>query len=43
VTLTAILIVFVIAVVLVLPALGLLFVLVQRNMVEETARPAPTA
>ena len=43
VTLPAILIVFGIAVVTVIPALGLLFVLVQRNMVEETARPAPIA
>jgi cytochrome d ubiquinol oxidase subunit II len=40
-TLTGILIVFVVAVVLVLPSLGLLFVLVQRNLVEETARPSP--
>jgi cytochrome d ubiquinol oxidase subunit II len=40
-TLNAILIVFGIAVVTVLPALGLLFVLVQRDLVEETARPAP--
>jgi cytochrome bd ubiquinol oxidase subunit II len=38
-TLTGVLIVFVIAVVLVLPSLGLLFALVQRNLVEETARP----
>jgi hypothetical protein len=28
-----------VAVVVVLPAIGLLFILVQRNMVEETARP----
>jgi cytochrome d ubiquinol oxidase subunit II len=40
-TLLGILIVFVVAVVLVLPSLGLLFVLVQRNLVEETARPSP--
>jgi cytochrome d ubiquinol oxidase subunit II len=40
-TLTAVLIVFGVAVVLVLPALGLLFALVQRSVVEETARPAP--
>ena len=39
-TLTAVLIVFGIAVVVVLPALGLLFTLVQRNLVEETERPA---
>jgi cytochrome d ubiquinol oxidase subunit II len=42
-TLTAILVVFAIAVVTVLPALGLLFVLVQRNLVEETARPETVA
>jgi cytochrome d ubiquinol oxidase subunit II len=40
-TMNAILIVFGIAVVTVLPSLGLLFVLVQRNLVEETARPTP--
>jgi cytochrome bd ubiquinol oxidase subunit II len=40
-TLTGILIVFVVAVVLVLPSLGLLYALVQRNLVEETARPSP--
>jgi hypothetical protein len=28
-----------VAVVIVLPSIGLLFTLVQRNMVEETARP----
>jgi cytochrome d ubiquinol oxidase subunit II len=39
-TLTAVLIVFGVAVVVVLPALGLLFTLVQRNLVEETERPA---
>jgi cytochrome d ubiquinol oxidase subunit II len=39
-TLTAVLIVFGVAVVVVLPALALLFTLVQRNLVEETARPA---
>jgi cytochrome d ubiquinol oxidase subunit II len=39
-TLTAVLIVFGIAVVVVLPSLGLLFTLVQRNFVEETERPA---
>jgi cytochrome d ubiquinol oxidase subunit II len=38
-TLTSVLIVFGIAVVLVLPAIGLLFSLVQRNLVEETAKP----
>jgi cytochrome bd ubiquinol oxidase subunit II len=38
-TLTGVLIVFGIAVVVVLPALGLLFTLVQRNLVEETERP----
>ena len=40
-TLTAVLIVFGVAVVLVLPALGLLFTLVQRNMVREGSQPAP--
>ncbi len=39
-TLTAVLIVFGVAVVVVLPALALLFTLVQRNLVEETPRPA---
>jgi cytochrome bd ubiquinol oxidase subunit II len=40
-TLTSLLIVFAIAVVLVLPAIGLLFTLVQRNLVEETSQPSP--
>jgi len=40
-TLTTVLIVFGIAVVLVLPAIGLLFTLVQRNLVEETSQPEP--
>jgi cytochrome d ubiquinol oxidase subunit II len=40
-TLTTVLVVFGAAVILVLPALGLLFALVQRSLVEETARPAP--
>jgi cytochrome d ubiquinol oxidase subunit II len=39
-TLTSVLIVFGVAVLFVLPAIGLLFTLVQRNLVEETARPA---
>jgi cytochrome d ubiquinol oxidase subunit II len=39
-TLTSILIVFGVAVVLVLPSIGLLFTLVQRNFVEETSRPS---
>jgi cytochrome d ubiquinol oxidase subunit II len=39
-TLTTVLIVFGVAVVTVLPSLGLLFMLVQRNLVEETERPA---
>jgi len=39
-TLTSVLIVFGIAVVVVLPALGLLFTLAQRNIVEETSKPA---
>jgi hypothetical protein len=38
--LTTVLIVFGVAVVTVLPSLGLLFMLVQRNLVEETERPA---
>ena len=42
-TLTAILIIFAVAVVLVLPSIGLLFTLVQRNMVEEASRPARAA
>ncbi len=39
-TLTSLLIVFVIAVVVVLPSLGLLYTLAQRNLVEEHAQPA---
>jgi cytochrome d ubiquinol oxidase subunit II len=39
-TLTTLLIVFGVAVLVVLPSLGLLFTLVQRNFVEETERPA---
>ena len=39
-TLKAVLIVFGVAVLVVLPALGLLFTLVQRNLVEETSQPA---
>jgi cytochrome bd ubiquinol oxidase subunit II len=38
-TLTGVLVVFAVAVVVVLPAIGLLFTLVQRNLVEETPRP----
>ena len=38
-TLTAVLIVFAVAVALVLPALGLLFTLVQRDLVQETSQP----
>jgi cytochrome d ubiquinol oxidase subunit II len=38
-TLTSVLIVFGVAVVLVLPAIGLLFTLVQRNLVDETSPP----
>jgi hypothetical protein len=37
--LSSVLIVFGIAVVLVLPSIGLLFTLAQRNLVEETAAP----
>ena len=40
-TLTSVLIVFGVAVVLVLPSIALLYTLVQRNLVEETSRPAP--
>jgi cytochrome d ubiquinol oxidase subunit II len=39
-TLVVLLIVFGVAVVLILPALGLLFTLVQRNLVEETSQPS---
>jgi cytochrome bd ubiquinol oxidase subunit II len=39
-TLTGVLIVFAVAVVLVLPSIGLLFTLVQRNLVEETSKPS---
>jgi cytochrome d ubiquinol oxidase subunit II len=38
-TLTGVLVVFGVAVVVVLPAIGLLFTLVQRNVIEETSRP----
>ena len=38
-TLTSLLVVFAVAVVVVLPSLGLLFTLVQRNLVRETSRP----
>jgi len=38
-TLTGVLIVFSVAVLVVLPAIGLLFILVQRNLVEETGHP----
>jgi cytochrome d ubiquinol oxidase subunit II len=38
-TLTGLLIVFGVAVLIVLPAIGLLFTLVQRNLIEETSRP----
>ena len=40
-TLTGVLIVFGVAVVLVVPSIVLLFTLVQRNLIEETAQPAP--
>ena len=39
-TLTGLLIVFGVAVLIVLPAIGLLFTLVQRNLIEETVRPS---
>jgi cytochrome bd ubiquinol oxidase subunit II len=42
-TLTAVLIVFGVAVCVVLPSIGLLFTLVQRNLVEETSQPARAA
>jgi cytochrome d ubiquinol oxidase subunit II len=42
-TLTAVLIVFGVAVVLVLPSIGLLFTLVQRNLIEETAGPSSSS
>ena len=40
-TLTSVLIVFGVAVVLVLPSIGLLYTLVQRNLVEESSMPSP--
>ena len=40
-TLTGLLIVFGVAVVLVVPAIGLLFTLVQRDLVAETSKPSP--
>jgi cytochrome d ubiquinol oxidase subunit II len=40
-TLTSVLLVFGVAVVLVLPSIGLLYTLVQRNLVEETSMPSP--
>jgi cytochrome d ubiquinol oxidase subunit II len=42
-TLTSVLVVFGIAVLLVLPAIALLFTLAQRSLVEETPQPAPEA
>ena len=36
---TSVLVVFAVAVLVVLPSLGLLFTLAQRNLVEETAAP----
>jgi cytochrome d ubiquinol oxidase subunit II len=42
-TLTSVLIVFGAAIVLVLPAIGLLFTLAQRSLVEETTQPQPPA
>src|SRR6185503_5128815 len=42
-TLTGVLIVFGVAVVLVLPSIGLLYTLVQRNLVEESTMPTPPA
>jgi cytochrome bd ubiquinol oxidase subunit II len=40
-TLTSLLVIFGVAVLVVLPALGLLFTLVQRSLIEETSRPSP--
>ena len=40
-TMKGLVIVFGVAVLIVLPAIGLLFTLVQRNLVEETSRPSP--
>ena len=40
-TLTSLLVIFGVAVLLVLPALALLFTLAQRSVVEETSRPSP--
>jgi cytochrome bd-type quinol oxidase subunit 2 len=40
-TLTSVLIMFGIAVALVLPSLGLLYTLAQRNLIEEGERPQP--
>jgi cytochrome d ubiquinol oxidase subunit II len=40
-TLTTLLVIFGVAVVVVLPSIGLLFALAQRSVVEERARPAP--
>src|SRR3954470_6169702 len=40
-TLTSVLIVFGVAVVFVLPSIGLLLTLVQRNLIEQTAQPSP--
>jgi cytochrome d ubiquinol oxidase subunit II len=42
-TLTSVLIVFGIAVALVLPSIGLLYTLVQRNLVQESTMPTPRA
>jgi cytochrome d ubiquinol oxidase subunit II len=42
-TLTAVLVVFGVAVCVVLPSIGLLFALVQRNLVEETSQPTRPA
>jgi cytochrome d ubiquinol oxidase subunit II len=38
-TLTGLVVVFAVAVLVVLPALGLLFTLAQRNLIEETSQP----
>jgi cytochrome d ubiquinol oxidase subunit II len=42
-TLTSVLLVFGVALVLVIPALALLYTLAQRSLIEETPRPEPRA
>jgi cytochrome bd ubiquinol oxidase subunit II len=40
-TLTGVLVVFGVAVLVVLPAIGLLYTLAQRNLIEERSKPTP--